>query len=390
MNFQRISAKIPGVMDEAQPRAGRTAKVPVERLHLDQRSPRLLDRAGHATDESIIARLYSAGLDDLLESISTTGYLDIEPLVAMDAADSDELTVLEGSRRLAALRLLRDPELASKIASAEELRIAIPNVEDSLRHTLDQVTVYRVVSREDARAFIGLKHINGAAKWSAYAKARFVADWYREGEDSLERIANALGDRHGTVRRMVSAIYVLEQAIRDGLFDIEDRCTPKFNFAHLFAALSRSQYLEHLGLTRPWPPDEPRPDPVPTEKLDCLRDVLVWIYGSTQDGIPPAVRTMNPDIKRLGEVLPHAEARELLAAGYDLHQAHAATEPIDRRFLASLLRARSAIGDAAGSLRAYDGQDESLLDITEDVKATSDSVYRNMLGKRRKAAASER
>lgn len=376
-------------MDEAQPPAGAMAEVSVERLRLDRETPRFPDRVKRTTDESMIARLHSAGLDDLLLSISTNGYLDIEPLVAMRTADSDELIVLDGNRRLAALRLLREPELASRIASAKKLRLAVPKVEDSLRHTLDQVTVHRVAKREDARAFIGFKHINGAAKWSAYAKARFVADWYREGEVGIERIASALGDRHGAVKRIVSSVYVLEQAVREGLFDIEDHYTPKFSFAHLYVALSRSQYLEYLGLARTWPPDEPRPDPVPAEKLDCLRDVLLWIYGSTQDDIPPAVRTMNPDIKRLGEVLPHAEARELLAAGYALHRAHAATEPMDRRFLVSLLQARSAMRDAVSSLRAYDGRDESLLDITEDVKATSDSVYRNMLGKRREAAARE-
>ena len=377
-------------MDDARSRTGTMAKVPVERLRLDREAPRFPDRGRRATDESIIARLYSAGLDDLLQSISTNGYLDIEPLVAMGTAGSDELIVLEGNRRLAALRLLREPELPSRLAGrifpGKKLRITVPEVRDSLRHTLDEVTVHRVAKREDARAFIGFKHINGAAKWSAYAKARFAADWYREGEVGIERIASALGDRHGTIKRMVSAVYVLEQAAREGLFDIEDRYTPKFSFAHLYVALSRSQYLEYLGLARQWPPDEPRPDPVPTEKLDRLREVLLWIYGSTQDDIRPAVRSMNPDIKQLGEVLPHAEARELLAAGYALHQAHAATEPMDRRFLVSLLQARSAMRDAVGSLRAYDGRDESLLDITEDVKATSDSVYRNMLGKRREAA----
>ena len=231
-------------MDEAQPRAGMTAKVPVERLRLDREPPRLADREKHASDEAIIARLYSAGLDELLLSISTSGYLNIEPLVAMNAPDGDGLIVLEGNRRLAALRLLREPELVSKIASAEKVRIAIPDVDDSLRHTFEQVTVYRVASREEARAFIGFKHIHGPAKCNTYAKARFAADWYREGEVSIERIASALGDRHGTVKRMVSAIYVLEQAIREGLFDIEDRYTPKFNFGHLIAAFSRSQYLD--------------------------------------------------------------------------------------------------------------------------------------------------
>ena len=374
-------------MDNRLPGVCPPVKVPAARLRLDRESPRLMGRSEDATDESIIARLYSTGLDELLQSMATNGYLDIEPLIAMPAADSDKLTVLEGNRRLAALRLLREPELPRKIASSKKVHIALPEVEDSLRHTLDEVTVHRVTKREDARAFIGFEHINGAAKWSAYAKARFAADWHREGEVGIERIASALGDRQGAVKRMVSAVYVLEQAVREGLFDIEDRYTPKFSFAHLFVALSHSQYLEYLGLAGPWPPDKPRPDPVPAKKLDRLRDVLLWIYGSTEGDVPPAVRTLNPDIKRLGEVLPHAEARELLAAGYALHQAHAATEPMDRRFLVSLLQARSAMQDAVGSLRAYDGRDESLLGITEDVKATSDSVYQNMLGKRREAAA---
>ena len=85
-----------------------TTKVPVERLRLDRRNPRLLGQAEDASDESIIARLYrSAELDELLQSISANGYLDIEPLVVMRASGSedDALIVLEGNRRLATLRL---------------------------------------------------------------------------------------------------------------------------------------------------------------------------------------------------------------------------------------------------------------------------------------------
>lgn len=51
---------------------------------------------------------------------------------------------------------------------------------------------------------------------------------------------------------------------------------------------------------------------------------------------------------------------------------------MDTRFTASLLRAREAIGDASGSLRAYDGQDQSLLDIAEDIKETAEVVHSRM------------
>ena len=366
-----------------------TTKVSVERLKLDRGNPRLVGESTDASDEWIIARLYrSAELDELLQSISANGYLDIEPLVVMkdDDADDDELIVLEGNRRLATLRLLREPALVQRIAAAESTRITVPEVDDKVRETLDEVSAYLVANREQARAFIGFKHINGPQKWDAYAKARFAADWYRKGradEVGLKQIAQAIGDRHDTIKRMVSAIYVLEQARQQGLFDIEDRHPPKFNFSHLYTALSRSQYMDYLGLEAAWSRHDPSPDQVPPDKLDRLKQVLVWIYGSRVDDVAPVVRKQNPDIKRLGEVLAHAEGRHVLEQTGDLDQAHASAESVDTRFTASLLRSREAIRDAAGSLRAYEGRDQSLLDIAEDVKETADMVYSSMAKKRR-------
>ena len=370
-----------------------TAKVSVERLRLDRMNPRLIGQAEHASDESIIARLYrGAEIDELLQSISTNGYLDIEPLVVVRDAERRRLIVLEGNRRIAALLLLREADLAERIASSERLRIKVPPVDESLRATFDQVSVYLVASRERARSFIGFKHINGPAKWDAYAKARFAADWYKtERPDgvSLEDIARSIGDRHDTIKRMVSAVYVLEQAERAELFEIQDRTTKKFNFSHLYTALSRSQYMEYLGLGSTWVRYDPSPDPVPAERLDELRKVLAWIFGSKKKDALPVIQSQNPDIKRLGEVLAHAEARHVLETTHNLDEAHESTEAVDIRFTASLLRARDAIRDAAGALRAFDGRDRSLLDIAEDVKETADSVYSSMERKHRRAMASE-
>ena len=369
-------------------------KVPVERLRLDRGNPRLVGEAADESDEWIIARLYrSAELEELLQSISANGYLDIEPLVVIQAADADDgLTVLEGNRRLATLRLLRNPALARGIEAAEKLSIPVPAVGDAIRATLDEVSVYRVADRESARAFIGFKHINGPAKWDAYAKAKFAAEWYRAGQADgvgLEEIAAAIGDRHDTVKRMVSAIYVLEQAREKELFAIEDRYARKFNFSHLYTALSRSQYMEFLGLEAAWARHDPRPDQVPRERLDQLKQVLVWIYGSKADDVEPVVRTQNPDIKRLGEVLVNAEGRHVLEQGRSLDTAHASTVTADTRFTASLLRARDAIRDAAGSLRAYDGHDQSLFDIADDIRETAEIVHSRMAKKRRDARSAE-
>ena len=54
-------------------------KVPVDCLRLDRQNPRLTGRADHHSEEALIAELYrSAELDELLQSMSSNGYLDIE------------------------------------------------------------------------------------------------------------------------------------------------------------------------------------------------------------------------------------------------------------------------------------------------------------------------
>ena len=365
--------------------------VAVERLRLDRRNPRLVGDGENASQEEMIARLYlSADLGELLQSISANGYMDIEPLIVMSDPESsdDRLIVLEGNRRLAALRLLREPDLASEIKRSkrsEGLSIPIPSIGEQQRTTLDRVSVCHVDSRETARSFIGFKHINGPAKWNSYAKAQFAAEWYKSGRGkfNLESIAKAIGDNHDTIKRMVSAVYILQQAKKERLFDMEDRYSRRFNFSHLYTALSRSQYMDYLGLEDGWTRHDPHEDQIPKDKLEELQNVLVWIYGSRKDDKKPIIQSQNPDIRRLGEVLAHAESRHMLETTHNLNTAHDSTESVDKRFTEALIKARENIQAAAGLLRAYDGQEKSLLDIAEDIKEVAETVHDRMRKKRR-------
>lgn len=356
--------------------------VPISHLQLDRANPRLLGGSRLETDEAIIGALYrTAELEELFQSVSENGYLDIEPLVAMN--NNGALVVLEGNRRLATLRLLTDPGLVIRLRRQEKLRIPVPHIPESMVGTLKHVSVYEVSNREDARAFIGFKHINGPAKWDAYAKAKFAATWYKQlqptrGASALQDVARSIGDRHDTIKRMVFAIYVLEQADTHDQFAVASRYTTKFNFSHLYTALARSQYMDFLGITSRWSRYDPRPNAVPEDRLDRLGEVLRWIYGSRPEDVRPVVRVQNPDIKRLGEVLENTEAVLVLRHSADLDLAHAATRPAAARLSDSLLRARANLRDAANALRGYDGSDSTLLDVSEDTKETATSIYLRM------------
>lgn len=372
---------------------GVRSRIPVEHLRLDSANPRLIGHSAADSDEAIIANLYRAAeLDELLQSISANGYLDIEPLVVTQEGDDCRSVVLEGNRRLAALRLLRERALVERLATSWDLRIDVPKMTPTRRRTMDEVSVYAVENRETARPFLGFKHINGPAKWDAYAKAKFAKHWYDEERSkgvTINDIANAIGDRHDTIKRMVAAVYVLEQAERLEVFKVTDRLSRRFNFSHLYTALGRSQYMDYLGLGRKWARFEPRPDPVPLDKTDNLRSVLVWIYGSKSEDKRPVVQAQNPDVKRLGAVLVSPEARHVLSVTGSLDDAHAQTEPVDSRFTESLIRGRNALRAAVSSLRAYDGQDKSMLDIAEDAKETADTIWLRMSRKFHDAARNE-
>lgn len=358
-----------------------STEVSVDWLTLDRKNPRLVGSGEMASDAAIISELYRAEeLGELLQSLASNGYLDIEPLIV--ELDNNAFTVLEGNRRLAAIMLFRDDDLAAEVYRLGGIRIKLPEISDAHRATLESVSVYRVASREDARAYIGFKHINGAAKWESFAKAKFAADWYKQGEVSLTEIAEKIGDGHDTIKRMVNAIYVLDQASDSSGFDLNDRIAPRFNFSHLYTALSRSQYMEYLGLGSAWTSYDPQPNPVPEAKANELLEVLYWIYGSKQHERDPVIRSQNPDIKDLGQVLLNNEGLTVLRATNSLSEAMASITPPSQRLSESLLKARSAIRDATNSLRGFDGTDQALIDIAEDVSESAQTVHQRMKRKR--------
>ncbi len=78
--------------------------IDVDHLSFDVTNPRFTPdkKPENNKDEAIIAKLASsADLAELVQSIATSGYINIEPLVVI--LRNETLVVLEGNRRLAAV-----------------------------------------------------------------------------------------------------------------------------------------------------------------------------------------------------------------------------------------------------------------------------------------------
>ena len=362
--------------------------VPVEWLKLDADNPRLIGARTAATDEAIIAHLYRAeDLGELLQSIAANGYMDIEPFIVLQG--KGYLTVLEGNRRLAAVRMFREPDLVRRILKQSSIEIHVPELAECYERTLCKISVYCVAKREDADSFIGFKHINGAARWSSYAKARFAARWHKDQKVSLIDISDRIGDRHATVKRMVNAIYVLDQAAEEGLFDIDDRKSPRFSFSHLYTALARVEYRRFLGLESNWARYDPKPNPVPPEKANELKEVLRWIYGSKSDDVSPVVKSQNPDIRVLGAAMDSADGLAVLRASQSLSEAQFSSQPAGPRLMEALYRARKEVRHVIHSLRGFDGKGDSAVSLADEILEGAQMIRDRMEKKMETARQSE-
>ncbi len=358
---------------------------PVELLELDSSNPRLqtgLDSPSGSEDELISTLSDIAALDELITSISTNGYLNLEPMIVIGSTDSGPFKVLEGNRRLATIKLIRDPELARR------LRIKVPSkVSQEAINSTSEILCYRVASEDDARAFIGFKHINGAQRWDAYAKARYVTDWYKKsaGKTKISLIADCLGDNNDTLRTYIYSLLILEQAAAANMWTVQDRANPgRFAFSHISTAIGRKEYQEYLGLES-WS-DTPPLKPIKKEKLSNLDEVLSFIYGSKSSDQPALVKSQNPDLKDLGLAIVNPDARLVLKAKGTLDEARDAFKNPDQAFHDAIIAANIKLRRAIELITKYDGADKAINIVVEEVFERADTL--NTMTKKKKGYVS--
>lgn len=317
-------------------------------LKIDLHNPRVPDEEFDSETDALRYLVDHADVNELVQSISRSGWLDFEPLIVLRADN----TVIEGNRRLAALRLITNERLR------EELRFQLPKTAQPAPIP-DQIRVFFVDTRADARDFIGFKHINGAFKWDSFAKAKYAAEWLREDPNvTVQDVSERLGDSHNTVLRLVNGYYVLRQAERLG-FSVREITAPRgFSFSHLYTALPSRPVRDFLGITAE-PTDLLPNDPVPESHGENLLEYLTWLYGQKGRGLH-VIMSQNPDLGRLTKVLASKTAIGLLRTTQKLPEAFEMVEDKGKAFEAAVFAVLAAAREAAGQVGKYDGDPEVL------------------------------
>lgn len=350
----------------------RITRFHVSDLAFDTRNPRLAEFEVGASEAELIQVLWEVmDVQELVLSIAASGYFEHEPVIV--ARENKKNVVIEGNRRLAAVKLLLSPHLG------REFNASIPEITKERRDALREIPAL-VSSRKGAWRYLGFKHVNGPAKWRSYAKSQYIADIHRNYGVPLDDIAKQIGDTHKTVRRLYRGLMVIEQAEDLGAYQRSDRWRGHFAFSHLYAGLGYQGISDFLNLRSA---DDEDPQPVPREKKAELRQLLIWMYGSKREKIPPAIQSQNPHLRQLDAVLANTEALAALRNGAELSVAYEASRPSGKVFEEALVGAKQNLQKARAALSSgYDGS-KALLGIADDVADLADDLHQEMQRKSR-------
>ena len=357
--------------DEAQP-------VDQLELRFDAKNPRLKehlrDVGSEISQDDIVEVLWREfAVDEIAFSIASNGFFRHETLFA--TRENGELVVIEGNRRLAAVRLLTDPHLRRLVGASD-----LPKISPRNKETVALLPVIEC-SRVEIWQYIGFKHVNGPLSWQSLAKAEYIAWVHNETQVPLQRIANQIGDQHATVKRLYRANMAIEQAEHAGVFDRRDRWRKHFSFSHLYPGLDYANMSKFTGISGEGSYEKRRP--IPKSKLKQFGELCEWLYGSKSKNQPPAVRTQNPDLRLLDEVLGSKNGIAALRRGLPLKVSLDISKGDERLFREALVTAKQSLQDARGKvLSGYAGEPD-LLSTADDIQDLASDIYNDMAGVRR-------
>lgn len=273
-------------------------KIELSRLLFDENNPRFGSEVGKVTNQQEILDLIvnEYGVDDVLSSLAVNGYFTAEPIIARSIEGSDRLKVVEGNRRLAASLILADDSRAKNQIARKR------SIEKNLKHKpelLIPVIVYG--SHEDEKeiiSYLGVRHIAAAQPWDSFAKAAWVAKVIDENNLTLAEVTIMIGEKTGTISRMLEGYYFVTQLINSAKFNPEDSyrkgrgSNTKYPFSWIYTLLGYPPAKKFLGITSA----SPQKNPVPSERLDDASILIDALFGNSAKGRRPSIE----DSRQLG------------------------------------------------------------------------------------------
>lgn len=201
------------------------ATMKTEKILFDPNNPRFLDLRGEGrmvpegrfTEPGVQEHAYDSMKDPRFEvrslrrSIEQLGFLPVDRIVVRKLED-DRYVIVEGNRRLAAIRWLLEDHATGEVTLPEDLLESLQEIEVLILEEIGDQAV------REQWLLQGVRHISGIKEWGPYQKAKALNTLTSEMGMDLRKAAHGLGLGPTQGKRSLNALDALEQMAEDEEF----------------------------------------------------------------------------------------------------------------------------------------------------------------------------
>lgn len=353
--------------------AARSELLPVASLHFDRNNPRFPPKVAQGPLEDLMQRFVrDERLMEIIESIGNHGFFPGEPLLVVP--DGDDYRVVEGNRRLAALKLLVR-ELEPPIG-----RTSIEEAVEAANFRPKKVPCLVFDDENEILRYLGFRHITGIKAWSALQKARYAERMYQNykmlpEDEGLRLLARETGSRRDTVGQMLTALKLYDRAEEKNFFGLPI-VPEQIEFSVLGTALSYSALTEFLGL-------ESRSD-IKVKGLEerALKDLFDWLF--VIEGRSKPIVTESRNLRKLAAVVSSDTAIKELRKSGNLDQAYELSSGPEEALAGSLRTALRRLETAQTLVPKVPKISDEHMELAEGLAETAAAVQDLVFGAHRR------
>ena len=301
--------------------------IDLENLKLDSHNPRL-PKSMHGKSEAEILRfmLFNASLIELMLAIGENDFFPGEQLLVVKDNDDNKYKVVEGNRRLSAVKLLNDPNLADIQTSK------IQKVLTETKFRPNKIPTLIFPTEDSIHNYLGYRHITGIKEWRLLEKARYLNELRHNNFNDLsldqasKEIAKTIGSRKDYVNRVLIGFYIYKIIEDTGFYQINNLNDTTFYFNYIADSLNKDNIRKFLGV------DLDSPNPIEGIIDNNLEKWTRWLFEKNSQNKTRLIGDSS-DLNSLDIILGNQQATIAFdEGGYTLERAKELTGELDEQF----------------------------------------------------------
>lgn len=362
--------------------------IKVSDLMLDPENPRLPLKVKRTHREMVDYIAKNTAIEDLMSAIAENGFFPGEPLIVVPSeGDKSKYFVVEGNRRLTAVKLLNNPYDCSNPSTR------VKEISASLKSKINVLPVVKKDNRDQVLPYLGYRHITGVKQWDPLAKARYIYQMFRrisEPMDASEKykvVAKTIGSRKDHIKRSLDALAIYQEIERNDFFEIDGLGEESIKFSVLSTALADDRIGKFVGIVEEIDDQDggfyQELDPILDEKIinaKAVEEISRWLFEKNKNGETRVGESRN--LKYLAAVVDNDRALEAFRSNSPLKVAYRYTSDLRDDFIEYLYQAEGVLSEAA-SMVANVSFDEESYAVATSISKTIKLIGSNLKAKKK-------